>query len=89
MPLFGGGILSLLIAILLCVHAVRTNQNVFWIFVLLFVPFLGSVVYVAAVIAPALFGGTRAKRVGMAAREALDPMREYRQAKAATEESPT
>jgi hypothetical protein len=34
-------------------------------------------------------GGTRAKRLGMAARDALDPMREYRQAKSAADDSPT
>jgi hypothetical protein len=38
---------------------------------------------------PEMAGGTKAKRMGMAARDALDPTREYRQAKAATDESPT
>jgi hypothetical protein len=89
MPLFGGGLLSLLIAIALCVHVVRTNQQLFWVFVILFVPVLGSLVYLIAVVIPDLAGGTRAKRMGMAAREALDPMREYRQAKSATDDSPT
>ena len=89
MPLFGGGILSLLIAVALCVHVVRTNQSLYWVFLILFVPFLGSLVYLIAIVIPDLAGGTRAKRMGMAARDALDPMREYRQAKAANEDSPT
>jgi hypothetical protein len=90
MPYFGGGLLlSLLISILLCVHVVRTNQQYFWIFVILFLGPLGCIVYVVAVILPDLFGGTRAKRVGMAARDALDPGREYRLSKAALDESPT
>src|SRR5580698_9546740 len=96
MFLFGGGLPSLLIAsaplligIALCVHVVRTNQPMFWIFVILFVPVLGSVVYLIAVVIPELTGGTRAKRMGMAARDALDPGREYRQAKAAIDDSPT
>ena len=89
MPLFGGGILSLLISIALCVHVVRTNQQIFWIFVILFVPVLGSLVYVAAVVIPEMVGGTRAKRVGMAARDALDPGREYRTAKAAMADTAT
>jgi hypothetical protein len=89
MPFLGGGILSLLISIALCVHVVRTNQQIFWIFVILFVPVLGSLVYVLAVLVPDLVGGTRAKRFGMAARDALDPGREYREAKAATDLSPT
>ncbi|HVN00362.1 MAG TPA: hypothetical protein VMT68_09115 [Caulobacteraceae bacterium] len=89
MPLFGGGLLSLIVAVLLCVHAVRTNQQLFWVFVILFIPFLGSIVYIAAVLVPDLLGGTRAQRMGMAARDALDPTREYRTAKAAVDDTPT
>jgi hypothetical protein len=79
----------LLIAIALCVHVVRTNQPLYWIFLILFVPVLGSVVYLIAIVIPEMAGGTRAKRMGMAARDALDPGREYRQAKAAADDSPT
>lgn len=89
MPLFGGGLLSLLVSILLCVHVVRTNQPIFWIFIILFIPVIGSLVYLVAVVAPELAGGARARRVGMAARDALDPNREYRQAKAALGEAAT
>ena len=85
----GGGLLYLLLAVALCVHVVRTNQNFFWIWIILFVPFLGSVVYLVAIVVPELVGGTGAKRLGMAAREALDPGREYRQAHAAVDDSPT
>jgi len=89
MPLFGGGLLSLLISILLCVHVVRTNQSLYWIFLILFIPVLGSLVYLVAVVVPEMAGGTRARRMGMAARDVLDPTREYRQAKTAVEDSPT
>src|SRR5580692_8350505 len=90
MPYFGGGLLlSLLISILLCVHVVRTNQSYFWLFIILFLGPLGALVYVVAVLVPDLAGGTRAQRLGMAARDALDPMREYRQAKAAVDDAPT
>jgi hypothetical protein len=96
MVLFGGGLLSLLFAlaplligIALCIHVVRTNQSLYWIFLILFVPALGALVYLIAIVIPELAGGARAKRMGMAARDALDPTREYRQAKAATDESPT
>ena len=88
MPYFGGG-LFLLIAILLCLHVVRTNQQIYWIFIILFIPVLGSLVYLIAVLVPETVGGTRAKRLGMAAREALDPTREYRLAKTAVEDSAT
>ncbi len=89
MPLFGGGLLSLLISVALCVHVVRTNQQIFWIFVILFIPVLGSLVYLAAVVIPDMVGGTRAKRMGMAARDAIDPGREYRTAKAAMADTAT
>jgi hypothetical protein len=96
MFLFGGGLISLLFAaaplligIALCVHVVRTNQPLYWIFLILFVPVLGAVVYLIAIVIPDMAGGTRAKRMGMAARDALDPGREYRQAKGAADDSPT
>jgi hypothetical protein len=89
MPFFGGGLLFLLVSVLLCVHAVRTNQQLFWVFIILFVPILGPAVYFFAVLLPELLGGTRAQRMGMAARDALDPTREYRTARAAVDDTPT
>ena len=38
---------------------------------------------------PDIFGGTTARRVSAAARETLDPHREYREAKAACDDTPT
>jgi len=90
MPFFGGGLLlSLLVTVLLCVHVVRTNQSMFWIFVLVFLGPIGWLIYLGAVILPEMLGGTRAKRMGMAARDALDPTREYRNAKAAVADTST
>ena len=90
MPFFGGGLLlSLLVTVLLCVHVVRTNQSMFWIFVLVFLGPIGWLIYLGAVILPEMLGGTRAKRMGMAARDALDPTREYRNAKAAVADTAT
>ena len=89
MSFFGGGLLFLLVSVLMCVHAVRTNQQLFWVFIILFVPVLGPAVYFLAVLLPELLGGTRAQRMGMAARDALDPTREYRTARAAVDDTPT
>jgi len=61
----------------------------FWIFVLVFLGPIGWLIYLGAVILPEMLGGTRAKRMGMAARDALDPTREYRTAKAAVADTPT
>jgi hypothetical protein len=91
MPFYGGGflLLSLLITVLLCLHVVRTNQQIFWIFIIVLLGPLGWIIYGVVILVPDLAGGTRAQRMGMAARDALDPGREYRQAKAAMDDTPT
>lgn len=81
--------LSLVFSIALCVHVVRTNQQTFWLWIILMFQPVGGLVYVVAVIGPELFGGRTARRLGEVARETLDPNREYREAKAAYAETPT
>lgn len=85
----GVGALSLLFSIYLCVHVVRTGQSWFWLWIILILQPLGGLVYLAAVIAPPLLGGRTARRLGAAARETLDPHREYREAKADCDDAPT
>lgn len=82
-------ILSIVFAVGLCVHAVRTGQNMFWLWVILMFQPLGGLVYLAVVVAPGLLGGKTARTVAKGTREALDPHRDYREAKAALEDSPT
>jgi hypothetical protein len=86
LPAFG---LSLLFAILLCVHVVRTGQNMIWLWLILVFQPLGGLVYVAAIILPEILGGRTARRMGAAARQTLDPGRAYRQAKSDYEHLPT
>ena len=85
-PAFG---LSLIFAIALCVHVVRTGQPMFWLWIILLLQPLGGLVYLVAVIGPELLGGRTARRLGSVARETLDPNREYREAKAACDDAPT
>jgi hypothetical protein len=82
-------ILSLLIAIGLCVHVVRTGRASYWLWIILAFQPLGGLVYFLTQIVPGLVGGPTVRRVGQAARETLDPHREYREAKAACEDTPT
>ena len=89
MFLYGFGGLSLLFSILLCVHVVRNNQQLYWLFIILIFQPLGGLIYLVAIVLPEFLGGARARRLGMAARGALDPTREYRLAKQATDEAPT
>jgi len=86
---YSGGFVFLILAVALCIHAVRTNQQMYWIFIILFVPLLGSLVYTVAVLVPELMGGTGARRLGRAVGDTLDPGREYRQARIAIDDAPT
>lgn len=85
-----GFALVLLFSIAMCVHVVRTNQQMYWLFIILMAaPPIGGIVYLVAVVLPGLMGGTTARRLSQAARNTLDPDREYRQARAMVEDSPT
>ncbi len=86
LPLFG---LSLIFSIALCIHAVRTGQQTFWLWVILMLQPLGGLVYLIAILGPELTGGRTARRLTVAARDTLDPHREYRDAKHACDEAPT
>jgi len=86
LPGFG---LSLLLSIALCVHVVRTHQELYWLFIILLFPFVGPLIYFVAIVLPTLTGGKTARTIGSVARETLDPDRDYRRAKAAHEDSPT
>jgi len=86
LPVFG---LSLLFSIALCVHVVRTNQPMFWLMIILMLQPLGGLVYLVAIVLPSMAGGPTARRVAQGARESFDPGREYREARAASDEAPT
>ena len=74
----------------MCVHVVRSGQQLFWIWIILVVfPPIGALVYFIAIVLPELLRGPAARKVGRAARETLDPTRNYRDAKAAHDLAPT
>jgi len=85
-PVFG---LSLVFSVALCVHAVRTGQSMYWLMIILLLQPLGGLVYLIAIVLPGMAGGPTARRLGQGARAALDPTREYREAKAASDDTPT
>ena len=84
-----GLLLTYVPAVLLCWHIMRTGRDTFWIWIVLMAPGIGSVAYIALNIVPEIFGGSTAQKVTRAARATLDPNREYREAKAACEDTPT
>jgi hypothetical protein len=91
--LFGGSLLllglSLIVSIALAVHVVRTGRELFWLWIILIFQPIGGLVYLVAIVLPEFTRGAGAQRLGSQARAALDPMREYREARAACDETPT
>jgi hypothetical protein len=81
--------LSLIFSIALCVHVVRTHQQMYWLWIILAFQPIGGLVYLLAVVAPEFFGGSKARQVSKAARDILDPQREYRVAIQAVDDAPT
>ncbi len=73
------GWISLALIAVAVVHAVRQG-NFLWIYVILFLPGIGSLIYIAVEIVPGLFRGRGAARVKSGATAVLDPNRDYRQA---------
>jgi len=88
MPFLGLG-LHVLIALFFAVHSYRTGQNMYWLFILLAFPLLGSVVYFTVVYLPSTRIDLGAKKVVAAAAKVLDPSKELREAKAAFDYTPT
>jgi hypothetical protein len=82
-------ILVFAMMILAAVHVVRTHQQLYWIWIIVIAPGLGALIYILAIMLPEWTNGTAARRMGQAARETLDPGRNYRTAKAAHDETPT
>lgn len=74
----------------MCVHVIRTGRELFWLWIILVgIPPLGALIYFFAIVLPELYRGPSARKVGRAAREALDPTRSYRDAKSAYDLAPT
>lgn len=83
------GILILLVQIGFAVHALRRGYPIFWVFLIVFVPVIGCLLYAVVVLLPeftqsrAALGGARA--IG----KALDPGRELRELREALETTDT
>ena len=89
MPYFFGIGLHVIIAIYFAVHAVRHQQNVYWLFVLFAFPMLGSLVYFFAVYLPSLRGSRGAYVAARALTQLVDPNRAVRESRAQFDRAPT
>lgn len=71
---------------LVCIiHAVRTGRVFPWIYVIIFLPLVGSLAYVAVEMAPELMRGRTSRRIASGMRAAADPNRGFREARRAVE----
>jgi len=70
--------ISLIIQIALIVHVLRTGRPIYWVFLILFLPFIGSIAYFAVELLPELSGNHGARRAMRGIRRTLDPNADLR-----------
>lgn len=83
------GILMLLVQIAFAIHAIRRGYPLFWVFLIVFVPLLGILLYVAMVLIPEALQSRTAHQGARVLRKALDPGKELRLRREALEISDT
>lgn len=88
MPIAGLG-LHFIIAIVCAIHAIRSQQPMYWLFILFAFPVLGSVVYIVTIYLPSSRLQRGARQAVNAAAKLIDPEREVREAKQAFDDAPT
>jgi hypothetical protein len=71
------------------VHVVRTGREMYWLWLFAIAPMLAPAFYFFAVLVPEMTGGRTARTVGRAARQAIDPERDFRTAMRALEDTPS
>jgi hypothetical protein len=82
-------LVDILLAVTCVVHVARTGRPYFWIYIVLLVPVIGSLAYVAAELLPSLLRGPSGQKAAARTRSLLDPDRPYREAQRALRISPT
>ena len=89
MSLSFSGLFLLGVQIACAVHAGKTGRPFFWIYIILFVPMLGMLAYVAVEILPELVRGRTARRAASGVGRVLDPGRGLREAERRLAMTPT
>jgi hypothetical protein len=83
------GLLTLAVQMLCAVHVVRTGRPYWWIFLIVFVPLVGMLVYLVAELLPDLLDSRRARRAASGVVSFLNPGAELREAMLRKEIAPT
>ncbi|SAL88243.1 hypothetical protein AWB74_08468 [Caballeronia arvi] len=81
--------LYVIIAVFFAVHAVRTQQNMYWLLILFLFPGLGSLVYLFVIYLPALRQSRGARAATRAISQLVDPNRAVREARTNFDRAPT
>ena len=81
--------LYVIIALFFAVHAVRTQQNMYWLLILFLFPGLGSLVYFFVIYLPALRQSRGARAATRAISQLVDPNRAVREARTNFDRAPT
>ena len=82
-------VLNYAFAIFFAVHAVRTGRPMYWVFILIIAPFLGSLIYFFAEYLPEMRHSGVARKSARVVKSIVDPNRELREARLAFERTPT
>ena len=75
----GAGILHIIIAVGLAIHAMKTGRPPWWLFILLLVPLIGSIAYVVIELLPSMFRTRSAQKVRSNIGTMIDPDKEWRE----------
>ncbi|RDU97407.1 tetratricopeptide repeat protein [Trinickia dinghuensis] len=89
MPYFFGIGLHVIVAIYFAVHAVRHQQNIYWLFILFAFPMFGSLVYFFVVYLPSLRQTRGAYVAARAITQFVDPNRALRESRVEFDRAPT
>ncbi|MEZ0225874.1 MAG: hypothetical protein ACAH83_15070 [Alphaproteobacteria bacterium] len=81
-------ILTVVVQVLFALHAHRTGRDR-WIFLILIFPAMGCLIYFIAEVLPEVIHGPAGQKARSKIKSALDPEKEYREAKYAFETAPT
>lgn len=87
--IFSLGGIHIIAAVFFAVHAVRTGQGLYWVFLLFIAPFLGSLVYFFAIYLPQSRIQHNVGKAANIAMQTLDPGKALRQAQAEYDLTPT
>jgi hypothetical protein len=88
MPVIGG-VLVFALAISLAIHAGRTGRPQFWIYLLIFLPGLGSFAYLLFELIPEWLGTRQGQKAQKTVSRLIDPEKAYKILHDAVETSPT